>query len=98
MLRFKKILCPVEFFKASENAFAYAIKLAAHYDARVHALHVVAPVMPVTYAPFSVEDLTADLEKEGTRLLDKLRSRGEKARVTVSTEVRMGDIDRVRSA
>jgi nucleotide-binding universal stress UspA family protein len=95
MVRFKKILCPVDFFKASENAFAYSLKLAANYGAKVHAIHVVAPVIPATYgAPFSVEDLTTDLEKEASRLLEKLHTRADKQRVLMSTEVRLGDIDR----
>jgi nucleotide-binding universal stress UspA family protein len=95
MVRFKKILCPVDFFKASTKAFAYTLKLAANYGAKVHALHVVAPIIPATYgAPFSVEDLTTDLEKEARGLLQKLQARADKQHVLMSTEVRLGDIDR----
>ena len=95
MVRFKKILCPVDFFKASTKAFAYTLKLAANYGAKVHALHVVAPIIPATYgAPFSVEDLTTDLEKEARGLLQKLQARADKQHVQMSTEVRLGDIDR----
>jgi nucleotide-binding universal stress UspA family protein len=94
MVRLKKILCPVDFFEASVKAFNYALKLAANYDASVHALHVVAPVIPAAYgAPFSVSDFTADLQKEAKRLLQKLQARGQKAHVAVTTEVRLGDID-----
>lgn len=94
MVRFRKILCPVDFFKPSTHAFNYALKLAANYGAGVHALHVIAPVIPAAYgAPFSVEDLTADLEKESWRLLKKLRAGAEKTGVPVTTEVRLGDID-----
>ena len=49
MLRFERILCPVDFFPASLRAFDYAVKLAANYEASVHALHVVAPVIPGAY-------------------------------------------------
>ena len=94
MVRFRKILCPVDFFKPSTHAFNYALKLAANYGAGVHALHVVAPVIPAAYgAPFSVEDLTADLEKESKRLLKKLQASAEKSGVSITTEVRLGDID-----
>jgi nucleotide-binding universal stress UspA family protein len=94
MVQFKKILCPVDFFKASAGAFDYALKLAANYDARVHALHVVAPVISSAYgAPFSVDDLTADLEKESKRLLQKYKDRAARANVRLTTEVRVGDID-----
>src|SRR5678815_4568120 len=95
MVRFKKILCPVDFFEASTNAFAYTLKLAANYGAKVHAIHVIAPVLPATYgAPFSVEELTNDLEKEARGLLQKLGDRAGKQRVAMSTEVRHGDVDR----
>jgi nucleotide-binding universal stress UspA family protein len=94
MVRFKKILCPVDFFKASSRAFDYALRLAANYDAKLHLLHVVAPVISSAYgAPFSVDDLTADLEKEAKRLLQKYKDRAAKANVRLTTEVRMGDID-----
>jgi len=94
MVRFQKILCPVDFFKPSKQAFQYAVKLAANYEARVHALHVVAPVIPAAYgAPFSAQDLTADLEKESKRLLQKLQTEAGKSGVRVTTEVRLGDID-----
>jgi nucleotide-binding universal stress UspA family protein len=94
MVRFRKILCPVDFFKPSNQAFGYAIRMAVNYDAAVHAVHVVAPVIPAAYgAPFSVEDLTADLEKESKRLLQKLKDEGAKSKVRVTTEVRLGDID-----
>jgi len=88
------MLCPVDFFKPSTQAFEYALKLAANYEAAVHALHVVAPVIPAAYgAPFSVEDLTADLEKESRRLLKKLQLDAAKSGVRVSVDVRVGDID-----
>jgi nucleotide-binding universal stress UspA family protein len=94
MMRFRKVLCPVDFFKSSKQAFDYATKFAQSYGASVHALHVVAPVIPAAYgAPFSVQDLTADLEKESRRLLQKLQAEGAKSGVKVTTEVRLGDID-----
>ncbi|HET9215988.1 MAG TPA: universal stress protein [Terriglobia bacterium] len=94
MVQFKTILCPVDFFKASSRAFDYALKIAANYGARVHALHVVATMIPAAYgAPFSVEDLTTNLEKESRRMLQKLKERAAKAQVDVTTEVRLGDID-----
>ena len=94
MIRFKKILCPVDFFKASSRAFDYALRVASSYDARVHVLHVVAPVIASVYgAPFGVEDLTASLEKESRRLLEKYKDRAARANIGLTTEVRIGDID-----
>ena len=94
MVQFKTILCPVDFFKASSRAFDYALKLAQNYGAKVHLLHVVAPAIAAPYgAPFTVEDLTSDIEREAKRLLQKFKDRGAKARVNVTTEVRLGDVD-----
>jgi nucleotide-binding universal stress UspA family protein len=76
MIRFKKILCPVDFFETSTRAFNYAFKLAEHYDAKIHAIHVVAPIVGPAYgAPISVEDMTQDLKKESERFLKDLRNR-----------------------
>jgi nucleotide-binding universal stress UspA family protein len=93
-VRFRKLLCPVDFFKPSERALDYALKFASNYEAKVHALHVVAPIIAAAYgAPFNVQDLTADLEKESKRLLQKLQAGAEKSGVSVTTEVRLGEID-----
>jgi nucleotide-binding universal stress UspA family protein len=84
----------VDFFKPSKQALDYALKLASNYDAVVYALHVVAPIIPAAYgAPFSAQDLTADLEKESKKLLKKLQADAARSGVRVSTEVRIGDID-----
>src|SRR5688572_6947319 len=94
MVRFKRILCPVDFLGASTAAFDYAARLAEQYSAKLHVLYVVAPVMPAPYGiAFSVAEFTADLEKESKRSLQKLVSRAAKARIDVRTEVRIGDVD-----
>src|SRR5262245_21798526 len=93
MIRFRTILCPVDFFPGSLHAFDYALKLARNYDARVIALHVVEPVIPTVYEPaFSVPDLTNQLEKESKRLMKDLVSKAAKARVPLETQVLLGDI------
>jgi nucleotide-binding universal stress UspA family protein len=95
MIRFKKILCPVDFFKTSSRAFDYALKLSQHYEAKVHAIHVVVPVVTGSYAaPINAEDLTSDFKKESERFLKDLRARASKKGVDVTTEVLVGDIDR----
>jgi len=40
MINIKNILCPVDFFPASDAAVNYAAGLAANYDAAIHLLHV----------------------------------------------------------
>jgi nucleotide-binding universal stress UspA family protein len=101
MIRFKKILCPVDFFKTSSLAFDYTLKLADHYKAKVHAIHVVAPLTGAAYGtPFNMEDLTQDMKKESERFLKGLRSRAAKRGAEITTEVAVGDIEReiLRSA
>ena len=97
-LRFRRILCPIDFFPASLKAFDYALALAAQHRARVHALHVVAPVITAVYTatdevPFGVTDLTAELEKECRNLLRKLKHKALSAKIPIETEVRVGGID-----
>src|SRR5436190_11399628 len=94
MIRFQRILCPVDFFPGSLHAFDHALKLAKNYDARVIALHVIEPVIPTIYEPaFSVPDLTAELEKESKRLFRQLGVKAAKAGVTLETQVKLGDIN-----
>lgn len=93
MTRFRKILCPVDFFPGSLHALDYALNLAKNYKANVFALHVIEPVIPTIYEPaFSVPDLTSALEKESKRLLKELGGKATEAGVPLKTEVRLGDI------
>jgi nucleotide-binding universal stress UspA family protein len=92
MVRFKRILCPVDFFKTSAAAFEYAIKLAVQYNAKVHILHVVAPAMPATYgAVLSYGDLTSVIEKDAKRSLQKFKARAAKTGIVATAEVLLGD-------
>jgi nucleotide-binding universal stress UspA family protein len=94
MALFQKILCPVDFFKTSNRAFEYGLKLASHYGANLHVLHAVSVVIPAAYgAPITAEDMTSDLEKESKRQLAGLKARAAKAGVTATTEVSIGDVD-----
>lgn len=94
MIRFQKILCPVDFFPGSLHAFDYALKLAKNYGARVTALHVIEPIIPTVYEPaFSVPDLTNQLEKESKRLLKELGSKAAKLGVPLESQVKLGDIN-----
>ena len=88
----------MDFFPASLKAFACALALAAEYGARVQALHVVAPIITAAYTatdelPFGATDLTAELEMESRRLLQRLKEKAVNARVPIETEVRVGGID-----
>jgi hypothetical protein len=46
MITIKKILCPVDFFPASDMAVDYAATLAAKYRAKMYLLHTVTLGIP----------------------------------------------------
>jgi nucleotide-binding universal stress UspA family protein len=49
MIMIKKILCPVDFFPASDMAVDYAATLAARYGAKMYLLHTVSLGIPSAY-------------------------------------------------
>jgi nucleotide-binding universal stress UspA family protein len=93
MITITKILCPVDFFPASDAAANYAAGLAANYDARVHLLHVVTPLLPTAYEyAIDTSAIMDSLEKSAADELNKLAVRAKIAGVPADTEVRVGDV------
>jgi len=93
MISISKILCPVDFFPASDAAVNYAVGLAANYDARIHLLHVVAPLVPTAYE-YAI-DTTAimdSIEKNATEEMKTLAARAKEAGVCADMELRIGDV------
>ena len=100
MIGITKILCPVDFFAASDAAVNHAVGLAANYDARIHLLHVVTPILPTAYE-FAIDTvaITDSLVKTATEELEKIAVRVKNAGVHVDTEVRIGDpYDEIKDA
>jgi len=94
MIRIKNILCPVDFFPASLTAYDYALKLAANYAANIHALHVVAPIIPTAYDfPLNMSEYMGALQKHSRRELTKLGKNAMQARVPFHSEAVVGSID-----
>jgi nucleotide-binding universal stress UspA family protein len=94
VVEFKKILCPMDFFPASERAFDYALKLASKYGASVHVLHVISRIVPtVSDKPVRTSPKTRDEEKQAKRELKRLEDKAAKASVPIETEIRIGDPD-----
>jgi nucleotide-binding universal stress UspA family protein len=87
------VVCPVDFFPASEAALSYAISLARNYDAGLHILHVIPPVSSV----FGSEKHTAELVKkthEDSQIrLAAMAQSVKGSGVEASFEVRFGEID-----
>jgi nucleotide-binding universal stress UspA family protein len=93
MIRIQRILCPVDFYPASERAVDYALALARNYEARLTLLHVVAPILPSAYGVrVDLKSLVEALKEESTRKLQQLSKKAEIATVPVEYVVRTGDI------
>jgi nucleotide-binding universal stress UspA family protein len=93
MITIKSILCPVDFFPASDAAVNYAAGLAANYDAAVHLLHVVAPV-PAGVYEYAIDTaaLVKSVEESSKDEMNKLVARVKGMGVTVKTEIVVGDV------
>jgi nucleotide-binding universal stress UspA family protein len=93
MININRILCPVDFFPASEKAVHYAAGMAAIYGAKIHLLHAVMPVIPVAYEfPMDTSAITKSMKEasslEMRKLAAKLKTRGVKA----ETDIRIGTV------
>src|SRR5262249_37293745 len=93
MISITKILCPVDFFPASDAAVNYAAGLAANYDARIHLLHVITPQLPTAYE-YAVDtaSIIESLEKNAAEEMKKLSLRAKEAGVHADFEIRIGDV------
>jgi len=93
MISITKILCPVDFFPASDAAVNYAAGLAANYDARIHLLHVITPLLPTAYE-YAVDttSIIESLEKNAAEEMKKLSLRAKESGVHADFEIRIGDV------
>jgi nucleotide-binding universal stress UspA family protein len=93
MINVKTILCPVDFFAASDAALNYAAGLARNYDATIHLLHVITPVAAGAYGyAFDTSDIMASIEKRSMEETKKLVARLKSKGVVAVPEIRVGDV------
>lgn len=92
MIRFKKILCPIDFSNHSHAALEHAEEVANKFGAELVVAHVVEPVLyPVAYgmppvATVNYEDAArASAAKAMAPLVEAITKRGGKARTLVTT-------------
>lgn len=90
----KKILVPVDFSDVSKNALEYAVRLAAHHQAEVLAVHAWLPTMPEPYlvAAFQ-EEILENQEALASKLFDDLREglpQESLEAITLNTQVVLG--------
>jgi nucleotide-binding universal stress UspA family protein len=90
----KRVLVPTDFSPASDIAFRYALDLAGKQHATLHLLHVIEESSIAAAYPdgFYVEPpgLRAQVIDEGIRRLKDMLAACVTARVTTTTEVRIG--------
>jgi nucleotide-binding universal stress UspA family protein len=100
MITIHKILCPVDFFPASDAAVNYAAGLAANYDASVHLFHVITPLLPSTYDyALDTVEIMKSLEQSATEEMKRLLARTREAGVRAEVEIRVGDVyDEIKRA
>lgn len=100
MITMKKILCPVDFFPASDAAVTYAAGLAANYGARVHLLHVITPLLPTAYEyAIDTVEIMKSIEKNAAEQAAALAVRVREAGAPADIEVRSGDVyDEIKHA
>ena len=93
MITIKTILCPVDFFPASDAAVMYAASLAENYDAVIHLLHVITPVAAGTYEyAIDTTEIMKAMEESATREVTALKNKLKEAGVSSEFEVRVGDV------
>ena len=93
MINIKTILCPVDFFPASDAAVNYAAGLAARYDAAVHLLHVVTPVAAGTYEyAIDTTDIMRSIQKRSMDEINELLARIKRTGIAAQSELRVGDV------
>src|SRR5437763_9258347 len=94
MITIKTILCPVDFFPASDAAVMYAAALARNYDAGIHLLHVITPVAAAGTYGYAIDttEITKSMEEAATREVTSLTARLKEAGVRSEFEIRVGDV------
>ena len=76
MISIERILCPVDFFPASEKAVNYAAGLAEIYGAKIYLLHAVVPVAPVAYEfPLDAAGIAKEMQAESAKEMDRVLGR-----------------------
>jgi nucleotide-binding universal stress UspA family protein len=100
MISIKKILCPVDFFPASEAAVNYAAGLAANYEAGIHLLHVVTPVVTGGYEySLDTTEIMKSLEEKAEAELLALAQKVNAGGISTEYEIRVGDVyDEIKQA
>src|SRR5215831_585137 len=93
MVNVRTILCPVDFFPASDAAVSYAAGLAANYKATIRLLHVITPIAAGAYEyAIDTAEIVASMEESSMAEMSKLIAGMKESGVVAEPEVRIGDV------
>jgi len=100
MINIDRILCPVDFFPASDKAVDYAAGLAEIYNSRVFLLHAVVPVVPVAYEfPLNTAEIAREMQQAARGEMKKLVARIKTRRIEAEFLIKAGAVhDVIRRA
>jgi nucleotide-binding universal stress UspA family protein len=100
MISIDRILCPVDFFPASDKAVAYATGLAEIYNAKIYLLHAVIPVVPVAYEfPLDTVGIAREMQQAASNEMKKLAARVKARGVKAESLIKPGAVhDVIRRA
>jgi len=93
-VRYRRILCPVDFSEHSVHAVEYAVNLAEEADAELHLLHVLMLSTELTELESSFEDLREQIETDRLRRLSALIPADADTYCTIHTALRQGSVHR----
>ena len=93
-IRFRTILCPVDFSDHSLRAAEYAINLAEESDAQLRLLHVVSMPSGLDELEATLQDVRAQIEADRLRRLDDLIPAEAPSYCCVQSAVRSGAVHR----
>ena len=96
MVKFKRVLCPVDFSDHSKVALAHAADITRSSEGELVVLHVVEPILyPVEYgmAPVPTVDLESTATANARTKLEELVQGDDWGRLSVSTKVVFGRAD-----
>jgi nucleotide-binding universal stress UspA family protein len=93
-VRYRRILCPVDFSEHSVRAVEYAVNLAEEADAELHLLHVLMLSTELTELESSFEDLREQIETDRLRRLNALIPADAGTYCTIHTALRQGIVHR----
>jgi nucleotide-binding universal stress UspA family protein len=93
-VRFRNILCPVDFSDHSLLAAEYAVNLAEEADAQLRLLHVVSMPPGLDELELTLKDVRAQIEGDRQRRLDDLIPAEAPSYCSVQTAVRTGAVHR----